>query len=191
MKISNLGGGLLLRRRMMKQDNDIRPIQIYRNGNFADGTEYWEPYSSNNGSLSAADGELTYTPIRRLSTSYGNKIQNTAAHFKGGHKYYIAADIHVPIVCNISFVYASGAKMIREASAGWNHYSTVYIWPNDSNLNYMGVNSMASFEAGDVVVYKNIIAIDLTETFGAGNEPSKDWCDAKWPGYVDYYNPGE
>lgn len=25
--------------------------------------------------------------------------------------------------------------------------------------------------------YFNVLVVDLTETFGAGNEPTKEWCD--------------
>lgn len=28
------------------------------------------------------------------------------------------------------------------------------------------------------VIYNNVLVVDLTETFGAGNEPTKEWCDA-------------
>ena len=182
---------LLLRRRIMSAGGPgIKPVQIVRNGNFADGTDEWAPYSTSNGALSAADGILTYEVLRKLTNIYGNKIYNTNAIFYEGHVYYFVGDIYVPVACNVSFIYQSAAKEILAAVPGWNHYSARYKYTASVTKCYMGVNSMSAFSVGDEVLFKNVYVIDLTLTFGAGNEPTLAQCQQLFTEdyYPFYYN---
>ena len=45
-------------------------------------------------------------------------------------------------------------------------------------------NSTVSIANWDIKLEANNEVIDLTESFGAGNEPSKEWCDAN----IDYFD---
>lgn len=42
---------------------------------------------------------------------------------------------------------------------------------------------------GAVTYWDNVYAVDLTAAFGAGNEPSKEWCDEHIPFFTDVINP--
>ena len=67
------------------------------------------------------------------------------------------------------------------------HLLNKFLYINSSNANTVsdmrvrfdnnnhGVDSKAYFD--------DVIFIDLTETFGAGNEPSQDWCDK----HINYF----
>lgn len=90
-------------------------------------------------------------------------------------------------------------------SADIKNYSTVYSPPvqeqyialtsggimafNDINKNERNYTLLSNAHIGDdnsiaapvipstEIVFNNIVVLDLTETFGAGNEPTQEWCD--------------
>lgn len=182
------------RRQMMAAGiPSIKPIQIYRNGDFANGVSDWVQYNASNGSLSASDGELTYTVISPKNNQYGNKIKNSNLQnigVKAGRVYYCSAYIWMPMSGSVSFFYEAGGKESITASAGWNRYQRIYTYSSDHTSNLIGVNSMSGWSVGDKYILKNVVLIDLTQTFGAGNEPDLSTCVLLFPDdYYEYYIP--
>ena len=58
-----------------------------------------------------------------------------------------------------------------------NHYLISIVgWNTSNDRNVTSFSYNAYFD--------NFIAIDLTKAFGAGNEPSKEWCDAN----IEYFD---
>lgn len=43
--------------------------------------------------------------------------------------------------------------------------------------------AQANFKSG-IIYFDGLLVIDLTATFGTGNEPDKEWCD----NHIDYFN---
>lgn len=105
-----------------------------------------------------------------------------------GHKYYGRVDQKVPEGATFGdgrFEYFGGdgeGKNITFTSFWnalqdnqWHTYSDILNFPYVTGENW----TLRSFTVdGSQTVYRQRhMIIDLTESFGAGNEPSKDWCD--------------
>ena len=46
------------------------------------------------------------------------------------------------------------------------------------DMTRIGISVGPTNTAGNYGIFKDILVVNLTETYGAGNEPSKEWCDA-------------
>jgi len=83
---------------------------------------------------------------------------------------------------NIVFTSAGSAT----TDGQWHSYSSIVSFPSISGsgwtLRSFTVNGTATFQR------KEMLIIDLTESFGSGNEPSKAWCDACIPYFTGSYS---
>ena len=109
-----------------------------------------------------------------------------------GHKYYVTIGVLVPKKAYVSYE-ALGTKLSAETIEAniWTAYSNIISPSIDNNssrpfnISFSQSNSSV-FESGDKFMFKNIMAIDLTQMFGAGNEPSTpEEFEALFP--KDYY----
>lgn len=67
----------------------------------------------------------------------------------------------------------------------YDTYSAIFR-NKSSNLLTVYVNTSDNpYSVGDSFIIKNIQAINLTQMFGKGNEPTKEWCDKHIKGYID------
>ena len=70
----------------------------------------------------------------------------------------------------------------------WKKLSSVQTLSSVTAGSWRIRNFLASSGCSEMYVCKHII-IDLTDTFGAGNEPNKDWCDnniREWEVYINW-----
>lgn len=113
-----------------------------------------------------------------------------------GHKYYVTIGVLVPKKAYVSYE-ALGTKLSAETIEAniWTAYSNIISPSIDNNssrpfnISFSQSNSSV-FESGDKFMFKNIMAIDLTQMFGAGNEPSTpEEFKALFP--EDYYEYNE
>lgn len=73
-------------------------------------------------------------------------------------------------------------------SLDWVLLSNIITLPNDNYINQTwGFRNFTVNATSDSYV-DNLLFIDLTETFGVGNEPSKEWCDENIPFFEGQYN---
>ena len=115
-----------------------------------------------------------------------------------GHKYYVTIDIIAPKKAYVSYN-ALGTKLSTKTLEAniWITYSKIIspsIDNNDSrpfSISFSQSNG-SNFESGDKFMFKNIMAIDLTQMFGAGNELSTpEEFEALFPEDYYPYNEGE
>lgn len=115
-----------------------------------------------------------------------------------GHKYYVTIGVLVPKKAYVSYE-ALGTKLSAETIEAniWTTYSNIISPSIDNNssrpfnISFSQSNSSV-FESGDKFMFKNIMAIDLTQMFGAGNEPSTpEEFEAMFPKDYYPYNEGE
>mgnify|MGYP004479382029 CR=1 FL=1 len=109
-----------------------------------------------------------------------------------GHKYYVTIGVLVP---KKAYVYyeALGTKLSAETIEAniWTTYSNIISPSIDNNSSrpfdiLLSQSGSSVFEPSDKFMFKNIMAIDLTKMFGAGNEPStSEEFEALFP--EDYY----
>lgn len=141
--------------------------QLVTNGNFADGTTGWSVQNAGNGSISAANNELTYTIINPVSNAYGNCVKQAVAT-TANHKYLFIQDVYVPKAATVNEIYLSSNRTV-DVPSGWNHIEALgNASASESNV-YFGLANASGkgFVADDIYKLKNINVIDLTAMFGS------------------------
>lgn len=116
-----------------------------------------------------------------------------------GHKYYIALEVLAPQGIQATKAsYAWGSEQYSSlahpvvlplnnlsASSQWRKVSHIAAIPADYTPAYTPGPGVYSENATSPWSFRRPTLVDLTETFGAGNEPTKEWCDANLE-YTDY-----
>lgn len=167
---------------------------VVKNGSFENGTTNWldminskiqnsEEYKYyGNSSVMASPIDPTYTENYFLqSDNSGNKAKTSILK---DNKYYcqveyLSKDSTVQLILHADnwkgtegIYYSNG-----QASAAWNKLS-LYIDKKTSENSQMYIRLDNDNVGKNAISYfDGYTCINLTETFGAGNEPSKEWCD--------------
>ena len=77
-----------------------------------------------------------------------------------------------------------GISFNRSAQTTWEKSSVIFTRSTFSNGNKSyRIDFDNNYQSG-TVYYDGLAVIDLTEAFGAGNEPTKEWCDEN----IDYFD---
>lgn len=159
------------------ENSQIEMENLVTNGNFSDGLKGW---SANYGSLELvtngvkliSDGEVSTT--RLVTRSDHNLTDRYYAYFK-----YRDATLDFTIGVR-DFV------DVRPLSGVSGVYSVVSSIVNNRNLQ-IEINSGSRISVEDTMIISEVGLINLTATFGAGNEPTKSEMDEliKITGYID------
>lgn len=111
---------------------------------------------------------------------------------ESNHKYYISAFLCASKECTISCEYVTNFRMQLGTldSNTWTKLSILYT--STDVVSKRGLLYMNSNSVGDTIKAKNMMLIDLTKMFGAGNEPSTlEEFEAMFPEEYYPYNEGE
>lgn len=146
------------------------------NGDFKKGTDNWI-LGALFGTTEGNELELTVATIASIGNTY---VRQDFKHIMG-NKYYAAFGIKPKYSRPLGF-FAANAYVIPSNTipvAGiWNNYSTTYNAISDTNGLFMITHGTTSdYVVGDKYSIRNVIRINLTETFGAGNEPTQSQMD--------------
>lgn len=133
-----------------------------------------------------------------LSTSVAAICRNNAAHsWVNGHKYYVMAHLYPLHNTATKLEIGSGAEVRTNYATidsvipnQWNrlsaiiNYTTTEISPTKFGVIH---DNNEPYISGDSVYFDGFLAIDLTEKFGAGEEPEieemdmlMDWIPGNW-----------
>lgn len=154
--------------------------QLKVNGNFSDGLNDWFTNGGVEIVISNNTATLTYN---------GANFQRLYKYFSviAGHKYYACVDIKAPDnLIELSVFFDGDYTGTDSAYANiWHRYSIIknYTTTSDSALLIIASNQMLG-TSGTAQV-RNVMIIDLTLMFGAGNEPTLEWCNKYFS--KDYY----
>ena len=136
------------------------------------GASDWRVYDSSKGSISYANGELTYTFSTVGSNPWDNGINSSNFVKNKNHILLITQEIYVPKACNVNASYFQGSTS-KATSVGWNRVETIQK-ANESRhgeveYNIFGISnpSESGYEVGDTYKIKNAMLIDLTQMFGS------------------------
>ncbi len=164
----------------------VKYNQLAQYGNFPDDTHVYEGY---NASKSVSDNVLTLTTIDSSVT--GNRYASMSINLKQNHKYLGIAWYYVPTIStanqsptlafagNFEGTYYHQNIGILDSSVSsnigkWIEVSGIVTWSNPTGrFNYNFV-----FDRVDELRVRQAQVFDLTDIFGAGNEPST-YGDAK------------
>lgn len=180
-------GGAYFRRLL---GNSVVFNQIYTNGNFAQNTD-WNV--GNQGVLTISNNMARITKTATSSVTYATLGQSPTKPAVAGHKYLLVATVKT-VDCKFCFV-PSGTSSDGESVAvncpDWTRVSYVWTCPSSGNKGFQMrvLNPDDPTKDLDLSV-KDAICFDLTEIFGAGNEPTT-YAEFYTRYYLPYYNPGK
>lgn len=156
---------------------------LINNGDFSKDFESW----SRNNSLGTAHkistkyalfGSKSFEKPITSSVPYNYLTQVPTSGWIINHRYYVSLYAYNPSTTysNVNFDIGNagyGAGNTINVNSGWTKLSLIY--PSDGVNRNIAVNYTNTAE---VTYIDGVSIIDLTETFGAGKEPNKAWCDA-------------
>nr|DAF40623.1 MAG TPA: Extracellular arabinanase, arabinanase, arabinotriose, Geobacillus stearothermophilus [Caudoviricetes sp.] len=120
------------------------------------------------------------------------------------HIFYIAC--HSPnFASSVSLSYSIGSWYLSgDTNINYNINNAWYknilkekIWYRHSRIatistsTTMKLSISINMATSSIIYLDDIILIDLTESFGAGNEPTREWCDENIPYFEDSYTLAE
>jgi hypothetical protein len=187
--ISPIQRDLLLRRRWMI--SQFYPVQLVQNGNFIEGTNGWTDVDTN--VISVTDGVLR---LEKASSTFGRGaiFKNNTSGFITSHSYYMRGDVKsgsnkTSDSANICFTSTLntllGNDAITSTSGQWERIDQITSPKRNTDYFCVRTGAMAS-SSGSFAFFKNVILIDLTATYGSGNEPDLATCRDLFAN--DYYN---
>lgn len=172
-------------------DNSEMQVQLFGqsaqnlvvNGDFRNGTTGW---IANAGTIAVAAGVLTGTVTSRRV----EMLRHLSISPNTTDKYYFKFSYKVPInslsrTIGVFFSSMYDLTPIITPTLDWSTHSQVNTFVNVTNrFDFIfGVDGYPA--AGETFSIKDVMFINLTATFGAGNEPTKEQCDLLFANYFE------
>jgi hypothetical protein len=154
------------------------------NGDFRNGTTGWEVQS---GTLSASNGVLT-----GVSNGGGNlALTRTLTPIPPANNIYYIKFSHKVSANTLSrqirayWSQTFNLSGVVTPTTEWSNYSFRGIQSNTTGRLDILFGVTGSPAIGETLSISNVALINLTATFGAGNEPTKDQCDLLFANYFE------
>lgn len=150
----------------------VRLVNTIINSGFDNGETGW---SSSNGSIEVSGGVATVTPLG-VPSSTGYHVQQGSHQLINGNVFYMLARVRGVDPLSVGITTYRSATGIPGPADDWR---VISFWnrSNVTGVRALGVRSTLT-EGWSSFEVDGIVFIDLTECFGAGNEPSKEQMDA-------------
>ena len=160
------------------------------NGNFSNGTLGW---LGNTATIREVINGEVFAEMTNISTNSATIGKSDSIKFKKGHKYFV----HIkhrqenPFSENKFRVRFFGGSYVGGSDYYLHNTNTFIIEPTSDGTSESQYFTYLFNTSGNYVGHKMYLSdymiIDLTETFGAGNEPTKEEMDEliKITGYID------
>lgn len=147
--------------------NVVSVPNLVTNGDFSNGTTGW---ATSNATISASNNVGSVT----ASAQYGYAGMSAFTPTVVGSKYYVSA-----MIKSISSLIKVGMSSSSfGAYSGSNNYEKVSVICTATTTNtHVPIVRDDRASGWDVANVMNMFSVNLTQTFGAGNEPSQAWCD--------------
>ena len=155
---------------------------LVKNGDFSAGITGWSAVLGGNITVDNSIGQFIATQQNSFMRS--NNIKSIA-----NNRFYIKTEIKLTTTTNsIKFGFFDGVTGVGNSIdvlpiTSWQHVSGIIIPVNSSNGGNVRISDARS-SGFDAILVDRVICINLTATFGAGNEPSEADC-AKIFSYFD------
>ena len=153
----------------------LTATNLIENGDFSDGTSGWSTESSN---IVVVDGILELNPVQQWG-----QFSSTAFQINVDNKYYVSAKVKSPTRLHVGWLKIA-VEPRTSGSNMWETHSAIYVSSTNSNNGNFGFidSSTSDFKTS---YFDDLSVINLTETFGAGNEPTKEQCDVIFSNYFE------
>ena len=155
----------------LETDTTVMASNLVTNGDFSNGSVGW---SVNGGTMTVTNNEATIT-----STSLGGSVGPYRGPVPGrGNKMYVSGEIY-PKYSTLTMFGFNGGETISfyPTPNTWNRKSAV-LKNNASSIVFYHMFSQGGYVITDTIRLRRLFTIDLTATFGAGNEPTVEQMDA-------------
>lgn len=178
-----------------KAKSSFTMTNLVTNGSFEGGVTSWvkgvaNDYMQINTNLSYVSTGIK-SAQRQIITTQNYYTQDIDLDLQ--HKYYFSLKAY-NTSNNIFYVdispYGSGAltgsTITINSSNVFNKYSSIFeVNKSSSNyILYLGYGPVGSNSLSGAFYMDDVLLVDLTETFGVGKEPTKEWCDEN----LDYFD---
>ena len=177
---------------------------LITNGSFENGVDGWVANRTTLTQLKNTGyyGLYSMQIVSNVANTWTNAAINLLDRVNTTHKYYLMCYGICTVNTNNSLW---GGEMQVHTSAGWQYHQ---IYPNSTSfqsennqwlrgshyINYLNSNTDTlkflpfqfrnTIAIGGTGCVDGVLLVDLTEAFGAGNEPDKAWCDE----HLDYFD---
>lgn len=172
----------------------MRWNQLVNHGNF-DSSSGWSNYTSNT-TRTISDGVCKMTV--NTGRNPRNPMQTRLLDVEKGHKVYVSLFLKITAATAVQFrpffLYTPsqylGSVMSSADFANWRRITGVITANSAKTRIYVGAygsTASSTFSGGDIIEIKNVWLTDLTDIYGAGNEPTAAEFEARFPEeYYDY-----
>ena len=135
------------------------------------GTQVWA-------NVVASTNPAGYKSHRSFNLKPSQELTQTLPAFTEGRKYYFSCRVYSETRNANSFVqlfYGNDTVFwLSQVYSSWTLVSGVFTASSVGSTHYIRMKNNGS--EGNTYISR-LILVDLTDTFGRGNEPSKEWCD--------------
>lgn len=163
--------------------------QTIKNGDFSEGIGTWAGYGNNqNITPIVIDGKLKVTIKNVVDNSFSMGLIVPNNSFKHNDKVFYRYVFDMPRRCRFNFFYMYARKENIWVKEGHSTVCGIYTCEGDiRGKMYCGTNyaDTDGFNVGDSYIISSINYYNLTEMFGAGNEPTEEEFCKMFP--KDYY----
>lgn len=173
-----------------KQDN-VEAQNIVTNGDFANGTDGWSGTyatntTSNNTLYNTTSGTqaMGFAQHSPLSAFEVNKKVYIRARFKGNSS---MTSTKIRVQSTVDYSWQPTVAALTSNFTNYNTISGIVTYTNNHTKRLMLEHTYpdAVTANGKVMEVQQVLAIDLTALFGAGNEPTQQQCDEMFAGWFD------
>lgn len=162
---------------------------IVVNGDFSSGETGWTDYG--NGTVSTSGGPTGGSYISIYSSGGNAFTYQALSGVVKGHIYYASAYYKKPDANTSTQIHCERQSDYINLVT-WNNLPTASTWTKLSAYTTSTIDSASLFLhipstniSGNAYLYvTQLLFVDLTAAFGAGYEPSKEWCDAN----ISFFN---
>lgn len=159
---------------------------VIPNGDFSTGLSPWSTRMAC--LLSIEDGKLKVV-IKNTSPATSYMLKNvTSKYTLPTHKYYISFYSNMKALEEVSFGFGEDFVVTTGKGSDDMYLYSGIITSTVATNNFSLYHQFTSYQVEDSILFDNFICIDLTETFGAGNEPDEENCDMIFRTYIDSTN---
>ena len=177
---------------------------LVTNGSFENGISEWVNRNSSENWVNLYILDFPYIPLRYGYYAFRIQFNNTQSFARAnydkinnllGHKIYAKVDVLIDyaeknITPGLYLEFSNGPEIWSESSDSFRiWYDEKYsldernIWRSLSlyetaTYNYLKIMlAQSNANTNGIMLFDGLLVVDLTETFGAGNEPNQEWCD--------------
>ena len=153
----------------------------------------WNSHLANANIVDEGDTKgLKLVASASISNGATSEIQHLCTPIKEGHKYYFqiqqkakkAIGGYTHTALYTSSTRTEKLQFTATQSDAWETFHRTFSGVSSTFQILLGIGGVNGAASGDYTEWKNILLVDLTETYGSGFEPTEEECAELFANYV-------